>query len=101
MVGMTGFEPATPGPPARCANQTALHPEKCWSYSSIWENPMSTHARGRSENRRLYFELGITKSVIPRGIMDFKESRHEHFPDTRIGQLRASKSTDGNVSLRQ
>ena len=27
LVGMTGFEPATPVPPERCANQTALHPD--------------------------------------------------------------------------
>tara|TARA_B100001093_G_scaffold482358_1_gene513935 strand:+ start:323 stop:439 length:117 start_codon:yes stop_codon:yes gene_type:complete len=25
-VGMTGFEPATPRPPAVCANRTAPHP---------------------------------------------------------------------------
>tara|TARA_B100001109_G_scaffold191175_1_gene157787 strand:+ start:1659 stop:1775 length:117 start_codon:yes stop_codon:yes gene_type:complete len=26
-VGMTGFEPATPRPPAVCANRAAPHPE--------------------------------------------------------------------------
>ncbi len=27
IVGMTGFEPATPGPPDQCANRAAPHPE--------------------------------------------------------------------------
>ena len=33
MVGMRGFEPPTPWPPAKCANQAALHPEFEWSWS--------------------------------------------------------------------
>jgi hypothetical protein len=29
LVGMRGFEPPTPCPPDKCANQAALHPELC------------------------------------------------------------------------
>ncbi len=32
MVGMTGFEPATPSPPDWCANRAALHPDRCKNY---------------------------------------------------------------------
>ena len=32
MVGVKGFEPSTPWSQTKCANQTALHPEKSRYY---------------------------------------------------------------------
>ena len=32
MVGMAGFEPATPRPPVWCASQAALHPDSAASF---------------------------------------------------------------------
>ena len=34
-IGATGFEPATPWPPVKCANRTALRPDMCFLKSSL------------------------------------------------------------------
>ena len=37
-VGVTGFEPVTPCSQSRCANRTALHPEKLLQSYNIFLN---------------------------------------------------------------